>query len=291
MEAQKNILIAFILNLVFSVVEAVGGLLTNSFAIFSDALHDFADALSIGVSYFLEKKSHHRPDNKHTYGYARYSTLGALITTVVLLFGSGAILVGSISRLFEPTKVESDGMLIFAIFGVILNGVAVFVTREKSSTNQRAVNLHMLEDVLGWVVVLVGATVIKFTGWHFIDPLMSLGVAIFLVINAIKNLVPIINVFLDNTPLNISVKDVKKSLKSIDGVEDIHHLHIWSADEHNIYATMHIVTDKNSAEIKSLIRENLKIFGITHAVIETETIKETCSDPEHHHEISHHHHH
>ena len=191
MKTERNILIAFILNLAFSVFEFVGGIFTGSVAIISDAVHDIGDAASIGISFFLEKKSKKQPDERFTYGYARFSVIGSVITTLILLFGSVAVIYNAILRLIDPVEINYDGMIIFAVVGVIVNFLAALFTREGGSLNQKAVNLHMLEDVLGWVVVLVGAIVIKFTGWFIIDPILSIIVAIFVIINSVKNLMEI----------------------------------------------------------------------------------------------------
>ena len=180
MKTERNILIAFILNLAFSIFEFVGGIVTGSVAIMSDAVHDIGDAASIGVSYFFEKKGE------------RYSLIGAFITTLTLLIGSSITIYNAIRRLFAPTEIHYEGMIVFAIVGVCINLCAAFVTREGDSLNQKAVNLHMLEDVLGWLVVLVGAVVMRFTDFTLLDPIMSIGVSAFILINAIRNLKEII---------------------------------------------------------------------------------------------------
>ena len=180
MKTERNILIAFILNLAFSIFEFVGGIITGSVAIMSDAVHDIGDAASIGVSYLLEKKGE------------KYSLIGAFITTLTLLIGSSITIYNAIRRLFAPTEIHYEGMIVFAIVGVCVNLCAAFVTREGDSLNQKAVNLHMLEDVLGWIVVLIGAIVMRFTDFTLLDPIMSIGVSAFILINAIRNLKEII---------------------------------------------------------------------------------------------------
>ncbi|MBQ1996312.1 MAG: cation transporter, partial [Clostridia bacterium] len=168
-KTEKNILIAFLLNLTFSVFEFIGGLFTGSVAIISDSIHDLGDALSIGISFFLEKKSSLEPDDKYTYGYMRFSVLGSVITTVILLFGSLAVIYNAINRIISPAEINYDGMIIFAVIGATVNFIAAYFTKEGDSLNQKAVNLHMLEDVLGWVVVLVGAVIMRFTDLYIID--------------------------------------------------------------------------------------------------------------------------
>ncbi len=294
MKSEKNILIAFILNLCFSVFEFFGGIFTGSVAIMSDAVHDIGDAASIGFSYFLEKKSRRQPDKRYTYGYARYSVLGGVITTFILLFGSAAVIVNAIERIINPSHINYNGMILFGIVGVVVNFLAAYFTHGGESVNQKAVNLHMLEDVLGWAVVLIGAIVMRFTDWSLLDPIMSIGVAIFILINAIKNLKNVLDIFLEKTPDNISVDEIKEHICKIDGVIDTHHIHLRSLDGQNIYATMHIVTDSDPHTVKHLIREELAEHGITHSTLELETPDEHCHDKhcrvEHNHNSHHHHH-
>ena len=278
MHNRKKILIAFIFNFCFSIFEFWGGLFTGSTAITSDALHDMGDALSIGISYFLEKRSVNQPDHTHTYGYARYSLLGGVITTVILLFGSAAVIVNAVQKIINPSDINYNGMLVFALVGVAVNFAAAFFTHGGNSVNQRAVNLHMLEDVLGWVVVLIGATVMHFTDFRLLDPVMSIGVAIFILVNATRNLKEVIDIFLEKTPKGVSVDQIKERLCKIDGVKDVHHLHLRTIDGNNIDATMHIVTDSNPHTIKELVRNELLQFKITHSTLELEAIDEHCHD-------------
>lgn len=295
MKTDKNILIAFLLNLFFSLFEFVGGVFTGSVAIVSDAVHDIGDAASIGISYFLEKKSRKKPDDVYTYGYLRYSVIGSVITTLILLFGSLVVIYNAVLRIIEPTKINYDGMIIFAVVGVAVNFCAAFFTREGDSLNQKAVNLHMLEDVLGWAVVLVGAIVMRFTEFALIDPIMSIGVAVFILINATKNLKEAIDLFLEKTPCGIDIKEIKEHLIELDGVIDVHHIHVWSMDGQVTFATMHVVTNSEAHSIKEKIREELLEHGISHATLELEAENEHCHEECCNIEFSahsgHHHHH
>ena len=294
MKTEKNILIAFLLNITFSILEFIGGIITNSVAIMSDSIHDLGDALSIGISFFLEKKSKKKANNKYTYGYVRFSVLGGVITTTILLVGSILVIIGAVKRLFNPVEVNYSGMIIFAVFGVILNFLAAYVTREGDSINQKAVNLHMLEDVLGWVVVLIGAIIMNFTDIKILDSIMSIGVALFILFNSLKNLKMVLDIFLEKTPQDIDIEKLKKHLLEVEGVDDIHHIHVWSIDGYNNYATMHIVSkSKDIKKVKALIREELEEHNICHAILETE--EEACTDKEchiesHAHTHLHHHH-
>lgn len=276
MKTEKNILIAFLLNLSFSTFEFLGGLFTNSVAIISDAIHDIGDALSIGISYFLEQKSKKEPDNKYTYGYVRYSLIGSLITTSILLVGSGVVIYNSIKRLFEPVEINYNGMIIFAIVGVIVNLGAAYFTKEGNSLNQKSVNLHMLEDVLGWIVVLFGSLIMKITDISIIDSILSIFVAIFILVNAFKNFKKIFDLFLEKVPSDLSIQEIRNFLLEIKDVVDIHHIHVWSIDGYNNYATMHVVINKNRKKLKDEIREKLKKQGISHVTIEIENKNESC---------------
>jgi len=295
MKTERNILLAFILNMSFSIFEFIGGVFTGSVAIISDAVHDLGDAGAIGVSYFLERKSKKQPDEEYTYGYARYSIIGGLFTTLILLLGSGLMIYNAIIRIITPCDINYNSMIIFAVVGVCVNFCAAYFTREGDSLNQKAVNLHMLEDVLGWVVVLIGAIIMKFTDFKIIDPIMSIGVSLFILVNALKNLKEIMDLILEKTPSSISISEIEEHIKNIDGVLDVHHIHIWSMDGQNNLATMHIVTDSDAHEIKDKIRAELLEHKIGHTTIEIETKHEHC----HHKECriesdvrsGHHHHH
>lgn len=292
MKTEKNILIAFLLNIAFSIFELIGGVLTGSIAILTDSLHDIGDALSIGISYILEKKSKRKADSKHTYGYIRYSVAGSLITLVILLTGSVLVIYESFKRLFNPVTINYDGMIIFAIFGVIVNAVATLATRKGDSLNQKSVNIHMLEDVLGWIVVLIGSILMKFTDITYIDSILSMIVAIFILVNCVIQFKRIVDIFLEVTPNNVDVEELREHLLKVDGVLDIHHIHVRSIDGYNNFATLHVVVNKYDSKIKKLVKEELEEHNISHSTIEEELIEEDCLDKtckikpikeEHHH--------
>lgn len=296
MKTGRSILLAFLLNLCFSIFELIGGLLTGSVAIASDALHDMGDAVSIGISYALERKSHRPADTRYTYGYSRYSVIGGAISTLILLTGSIVIIYQSIVRILEPSSIHYDGMLIMAVIGAIVNCIAAWFTRDGDSINQKAVNLHMLEDVLGWIVVLVGAVLMRFTGWVVLDPIMSMGVALFILFHAGSNLSEILSVISEKIPDEIDPVQVADALTALPGVIDVHHLHIWTLDGHQHCATVHIVSDNEPHQTKHAVREVFEMHHITHVTIESETPREHCHHSHcnisaHAHTHHHHHHH
>lgn len=274
MKIDRNILIAFILNLSFSLLEIIGGFITNSISILSGAVHDLADAASIGTSYYLEKKSKHKPNYKYTYGYVRYSTLAAFITTIILLSGSLFVIYNAINRLFNPIDINYDGMIIIALIGILFNIIAVYKTKGGHSLNQEAVNLHLLQDALSWIIVLIGSILIKFTKINYIDSIMSLVISIYIIIHSLKHLKIILDLFLEKTPNNINIRKIKKELLENKNIISIDHIHVWSLDGYNNYATLHAIINNDEVEnMKEYIKDYLKKENISHSTIEIERKK------------------
>ena len=299
MKSEQKICIAFLLNLIFSGIEFAGGILTGSYAILSDALHDFGDSISIGISFLLERISKKKPDKSHTYGYARYSVLGSVITTVILLFGSVTIFYHAIPRILHPVPVHYNGMLLLAALGVIMNVAAAYFTHGKGSLNQKAVNLHMLEDVFGWAACFVGAVLMKWTGLSVIDPILSIGASALIAVGAVRNLKRVLDIFLEKTPAEIDVDALRAHILEIDGILDVHHIHVRTTDGFSHYLTLHAVTDGEAVEMKGKIKEKMKAEGISHTTVEIEKSGECCAEitcdiqknEGHHHGHYHHHHH
>lgn len=279
--STRNLGIAFFLNLGFAIIEIIGGLWTNSVAIISDAVHDFGDAFSIGVSFFLERFSEKKRTRTFTYGYKRFSTLGALINSIVLLVGSIFIFMETIPRLFHPAEVNYSGMMWLAIAGLAVNGFAALRLMKGNSISQRAVMLHLLEDVLGWLAVLVGSVIIRYTGWYFIDPLLSVCIGIFILTNVCRNLYAIFRILLQAVPEHMPEDKVKTVLQEVPGVKEVHDLHVWTLDgEKNIASAHLIVADDISRDgmirVKHDAVDRLKDIGIDHLTVELEYESEGC---------------
>lgn len=297
MNTRNHILIAFLLNLFFSIFEFFGGIFTGSIAITSDALHDLGDAISIGASYLLERKSQRPADQRYTYGYGRYSVLGAALTTLILMAGSVIIISEAILRMINPSPIHHNGMILMAIVGIAVNTCAALFTRHGHSVNEKAVNLHMLEDILGWIVVLVGSFLIRLTGWTVLDPIMSIGLSLFILYQAIRNIGEILNIILQKVPKNMDPNTIMTALSQIPHVQDVHHLHIWTLDGYRNVASMHVVTDHDPQQIKAAVRKILTPFEIHHITVEIERTDEECQNTgyyhtaHHPHPHSHHHHH
>lgn len=270
----KNIKLAFFLNLSFTVLELVGGILTNSISIISNSLHDFANSISIGISYRCEKRAHKRPDNKYTFGYRRLSLIGALISSIFLTVSSILIFMNVVPRIFSPMLVEYNGMIILALFGLCINGLAVYQTRKGGNINEKAINLHMLEDVISWVAVLVGSVLIKVTGIYAIDPILSLVIALYILIQVFRHLAEIIGIFLEKIPDDVDIKELKHNLKEeYKDILELHQIHVWTLDGITNYLTMNIVvkestTKKEIMELKESIKKDLAKENIEHVTIE-----------------------
>lgn len=278
-----NIKVAFFLNLGFTVIEIIGGLYTGSLAILSDALHDLGDSLSIGLSWYFQKLSSKKKDKKYSYGYKRFSVLGALVNAVILLIGSVFIISEAVPTLMDPKAVNEQGMLWIAVFGVVVNGAAALRLKRGTSLNEKVISLHLIEDVLGWVAVLIGSLLIMYFDWFFIDPLLSVMISIFIIYNVIKNLRASLGVILQSTPQNIEVDMVQDRLMKLEAVVDIHDCHIWSMDgEYNVL-TAHIVLNKgyeftDLEQIKRTIKAELRALKIEHSTLEFEQLGEDCQD-------------
>ena len=269
MKIQTKILFAFLLNVFFSIFEFVGGILTGSFTILSDSVHDLCDALTIGVSYLLERLAQKPANNKYTYGYKRYSLLAAFLTNAVLFVSSTVIIIHAIKRLINCSPVHYNGMLIIALVGFVINLLAVKLTHGGQSMNQKAVNLHMLEDVLGWLIALIGAIIMKVFQISWLDPLLSIIVSVYILVKVCMQLRKILKIFMLAVPNRINVDKLKMQLILLPGIVNVHHLHIWSLDENNILATVHIVAKKNKGlfnAVKNVFMKN----GIDHVTISIE---------------------
>lgn len=281
-ESLGNIRTAFWLNTGFAILELVGGILTNSVAILSDALHDFGDSLSLGLAHYFEKKSARTRDQSFSYGYKRFSLLGAFVNSLVLIIGSIFIIREAFERLFKPEEVNAKGMLLLALIGIVVNLLAMLRLRKGSSINERVVSLHFLEDVLGWAVVLIGSIVMIFASMPILDPILSILIAGFILFNVYKNLKRAFFILLQGIPENVDMDEIKHRLMNIPGIKNVHDLHSWSMDGRynimTIHVVLHIETSQEQANrIKDQIRQQLKNQNIHHITIETEMEGEPCT--------------
>lgn len=279
--AEGNIKVAFFLNLGFTIIEIIGGIYTNSLAILSDALHDLGDSLSLGLSWYFERLAKKGRSKTFSYGYRRFSLLGAIINSIVLIVGSIFILSMAIPQLFKPEDTNAEGMLLLAILGILVNGAAVFKMRKGDSLNEKVVSLHLLEDVLGWVAVLIGSIIMIYTDAPFIDPLLSVLISLYMLYNVYKNLRKSLLVILQGIPDEVNIDEIREKLKGIKPIVSIHDCHAWSMDGQYNILTIHFVLDQDyklseQAELKGQIRKILKSESVNHITIEFENQEENC---------------
>ncbi|MBC3766068.1 cation diffusion facilitator family transporter [Neptunicella marina] len=281
--ASSRIGWVFLLNLVFTIIEFIGGWLTNSTAIMADAVHDLGDSLSIGSAWILNKVSGKQATEQFSYGYQRFSLLGALINGLVLLTGSIWVLIEAIPRLIDPPMPHTEGMMLLAFFGIAVNGYAAFKLSHGHSLNEKVLNWHLMEDVLGWVAVLVVSVVLMFADLPILDPLLSVAFTLFILFNVFRNLKSTLQVFLQASPSESKRSEIRKKLLSHPLVNDIHHLHFWSLDGEQHVLTAHLVLTANVdlsqiTELKVDIATRLADFDLQHTTIELEFDDEDCRD-------------
>jgi cobalt-zinc-cadmium efflux system protein len=297
MKSEKRMFLSFILNFVFTIFEFFGGLITGSIALMSDALHDLGDSISIGVAIFLEKKSKQKADYKYTYGYYRFSLLGGLISSLILIVGSTIIIYRSIERLMNPEPlINSQLLIIFAVIGVVVNGLAAYNASKGHTINEKVISLHLLEDVFGWVALLVTSILIHFLHIDILDAILSLVFSLYIAFHVFRNLKDIFEVFLEKAPKKPSIETIKSTLMNIDDVVDVHHIHIWTVEGSIRIITLHAVLKdapsyKEVHEIQLRIHQLLKNLGIEHTTVQIEyqgldCVGDACDDK---HMDNHHH--
>ena len=274
---------AFVLNFVFTIIEFIGGFLTNSTAILADAVHDLGDSLSLGLAWVLNKLGKKQANQHFTYGYKRLNLAGAFINAVVLIAGSAWVLVEAIPRLWNPQMPIADGMIALAVVGITVNGFAAYKLSEGKTLNERVINWHLLEDVLGWVAVLIVGIVLLFVDWPILDPILSIGFTLFILVNVLRNLWATLKLFIQATPDKKTYKQVADALLELPHVADLHHLHFWSLDGEEHVLTVHLVLTKNldieaRSDLKQRIDNVLAPYALSHTTVELEDPDEACRD-------------
>lgn len=283
--SYENIRLAFFLNLFFTIIELIGGLWTNSVAILSDAIHDLGDSVSLGLSWFLERQSGRNPDENFSFGYSRFSLLSAFFNSLILLLGSIFVLTRALPRLFSPEPVDAAGMLIFALFGVTVNGLAAFKLSKGSSLNEEVISFHFLEDVLGWFSILILSIIYMFKEIPILDPILSIIITSYILYNVFKNFKKIAKIFLQAVPSDLSIEEIEDLIKTETPAITVHHTHLWSMDgENNLLSTHVVVEDDLDTDtinsIKERIRNILTEHNINHVTIEIDFKSEVCDDEE-----------
>ena len=274
---------AFLLNLVFTAVEVVGGFWTNSAAILADAVHDLGDAIILGIAWYLQRISARGRDGRYSYGYGRYSMLGGWAASMVLLIGSVTMLFISVPRLFHSDAVDANGMVWIALFGLVMNGAAAWMLHGGKTLNERGVFLHLLEDVLGWAAVLIGAVLMVFTEWYWIDAVLAIAIALYVGRNAIGLLRKGTEYLMQALPERFNEARVEASLLAIPGVIGVHDQHAWTLDGEFVILTVHLEVEPSHdhEQVKRLARSVLSDLGVDHATMELEGPGSDCGLLEH----------
>ncbi|MDO6719102.1 cation diffusion facilitator family transporter [Psychrosphaera sp. 1_MG-2023] len=273
----------FFLNVTFTIIEFIGGWLTNSTAIMADAVHDLGDSISIGFAWLLSHFSDKQASSTYSYGYKRLSLFGALINSVVLIVGSIFILVEAIPRLAHPEMPMVGGMLGLALLGVTVNGYAVYKLKAGTTLNEKVLSWHLLEDALGWVAVLIVSIILMFVDWPILDPLLSIAFTLYILFNVVKNLKSTLALFLQASPDEETQTKITDALLSNSEVKEIHHIHYWSLDGESHVLTAHLLLkeqfDVSTIKLlKKTIAEDLATFDLSHTTIEFEFPDEVCRD-------------
>lgn len=279
--SSENLKTAFLLNLTFTVIEIIGGFWTNSIAILSDAVHDLGDSISLGLAWHFDRVSRRGRTSQNTYGYRRYSLLGALITALVLLAGITFVLVSAVSRLFSPEAVNAPGMMVLAVIGVAFNGMAVLKVRRGSSLTEQVVSWHLLEDTLGWIAVLIGAAIMTVWDIPVIDPILSIGISLFVLWNVVRNLGKVFNVFIQKVPQAFDVEAFEQSVLAHPKILSMHHTHSWTVDGEIHVLTTHLVMSSKASRdemvaAKAHVRQLLDPSAFAHLTVEVELDGELC---------------
>ncbi len=264
---SKNILLAFFLNITFAIVEIIGGYMTNSMAIMSDALHDLGDSLALLFSYFAEKLSHKEADEYYTFGYRRFSILSALINGLILLSGSIFVIYEAIIRLLDPQVVQPEGMIFLAFLGIAVNGFAAYRLSKEESSNVKMVMFHLLEDLLGWVAVLIVSIVLLYRPWFILDSILSIVVSLIILKGVYKSLKKVVKIFLQRFPEDLDLSELTKKIKSLQLVADIHAIKGWSIDDNTFYLRFHVqVPSQTLMKEVDLLKKEIKTILEAHKV-------------------------
>ena len=270
--AGRNILSAFFINLTFTIISLIGGWLTNSMAIISDSIHDLGCTVSIALAWVFERIAGHKPTSRFTFGYRRFTLLGAFVNAFILLSGSAVVLYESIGRLTHPEEVDAEGMLWFALLAILFKGLAVWRTWKGSSVNQRMVSLHLLGDCLGWVAVLLGSIVMLFVEIPLLDPILSVCISLYILYNVVHNLIVAFRIVLEGVPASVDYKALKAEVAVLPHIQDVRELRVWSLDNEHHAAEVHLTTSlsdiKELETLKESLRTVLDRYGVTMSTIE-----------------------
>ena len=272
MSSKTSIWLAFFLNLSYAIVEFIAGGIFGSSAVLADSVHDLGDAIAIGISALLETISNREEDRQYTLGYKRFSLLGAMLTSVILMIGSVLVILENITKIAHPQPVNENGILWLGIIAVAINVLASLVVRKGKTKNESILSLHFLEDTLGWLAVILMAIILRFTDWYILDPLLSLVISIFILSKAIPRFWSALKIFLDAVPEGVDIKQVKNDLEQLDHVVSVNQLNLWTMDGLEKNAIVHVCLEEieHIEYCKESIRNLLKDYEFQNVTIEVD---------------------
>ena len=298
MTTNRAVWLAFFLNLSFTIVEFIAGGVFGSSTVLADSVHDLGDAIAIGLSAYLETISNREEDSHYTLGYKRFSLLGALITAVILITGSVLVILENITKIFHLQPINDKGILWLGIIAISVNVLASLVIRKGQTKSESILSLHFLEDILGWLAVILMAIILRFTDWYILDPLLSLVISFFILSKAIPRFWSTLKIFLDAVPEGVDIKQVKSRLEQLDYVASVNQLNLWTMDGLEKNAIIHVCLEdvKHMDVCKESIRDLLKDCGFQNISIEVDadlashqTHKRNMADLKESHDHDHHH--
>lgn len=272
-KAGDNLAFVFFMNLAFNIIVIVGGLATNSVAILADCIHDLSDTISIAFAWVLEKVSQKDSTDNYSYGYQRFSILGAVIISVFVIIMAFVILQEAIPRLFAPEGVDAEGMLLISIIGLVFKSLSVYRLHKGETFNEKAIFFHQLGDIFEWLAILILSVVLIFwDGAPYLDPFVSIGIALWLIFNLGRNLYKSLEVLLQKTPDYFDVNEFKNSILDIQGVNAIDDFHIWSLDGIDSVMTLKVDVDfgQDVSQIKKEIYDISNRYHVVDITIELE---------------------
>jgi cobalt-zinc-cadmium efflux system protein len=278
---DRRVFIAVVVNVGLTIAQLVGGILAGSLALIADAVHNFSDAVSLGIAFFARKIARRQSDERMTFGYVRAELVAALINYTTLIAIGVYLAYEAILRFFSPEEVEGWTVVIVATIALVIDAVTALLTYSlsKTSANIRAAFLHNVADALGSIAVIVAGALILLFGWHIVDPIVTLIIAAYILWMAFNEVGDVVRILMLGVPPGIDVEELMDAIRKVDGVEDIHHLHVWAIDENRNSLEAHIVVPDDIApdaravkdRIRALVRER---FGVTHTTLEIERASE-----------------
>jgi len=275
--SAKNLGIVILLNIFITVAEVVGAILSGSMSLLSDAAHNFSDVLSLIISYTANRLSGQKATPMRTYGLKRSEILAALINSATLIGLAIAILFEGAKRLYMPVPIDSGWVIWLAILSILVNGISVLFISDDSrkSINIRSAYLHLFSDMLTSVAVLIGGLAMKYFQWYRVDALFSILIAIYLLFTSWRIIKASLRIFMQFSPENINLKRITKQIEALEGVKNIHHVHVWQIDEHEIMfeAHMDVTSNIRIADFEKILEQVNTLLaeqGIHHVTIQPE---------------------